>query len=199
VAHVRAYHVIFCTHGFWLPNDPRGSGSTEVRVERLRPFGPATFTNSRRSVAARPHNVALRKAAKKELLYPEVILDGHQALSVIHGFGEMVRKSGYVVHACSIMPSHMHMVIMRHRYSIEQVVRLLRQNATKHLLADGRHPFAHLRRPNGYLPSVWGQDFWKIFLCTDEEIRRAIRYVEENPVKEGKRPQQWSFVTPFTG
>lgn len=38
MARVRAYHVIFCTHGFWLPNDPRGSGSTAVRVERLRTF-----------------------------------------------------------------------------------------------------------------------------------------------------------------
>ena len=24
---VIAYHVCICTYGFWLPNDPRGSGS----------------------------------------------------------------------------------------------------------------------------------------------------------------------------
>jgi REP element-mobilizing transposase RayT len=199
MARVRAYHVIFCTHGFWLPNDPRGSGSTEVRVERLRKFGPATWTDSKRSVAGEPHDVALRKAAKKVMIYPEVVFTGHQALSVANGFGKMVRKSGYVVNACSIMPCHIHMVIMRHHYAIEQVVRLLRQAGTAKLLEDGRHPFGHLRKPNGYLPSAWGQDLWKIFLFTDEDILRAIKYVEENPVKEGKRPQTWRFVTPFTG
>jgi hypothetical protein len=29
------------------------------------------------------------------------------------------------------------------------------------------------------------------------DIARAIRYVEKNPVKEGKRRQQWSFVVPW--
>jgi hypothetical protein len=28
-------------------------------------------------------------------------------------------------------------------------------------------------------------------------VERAIRYVEENPLKEGSRRQRWSFVTPF--
>ena len=50
---------------------------------------------------------------------------------------------------------------------------------------------------NTCLPSVWAQDFWKVFLYTEEDIRARIRYVEENPLKEGKRRQRWSFVTPF--
>jgi hypothetical protein len=28
-------------------------------------------------------------------------------------------------------------------------------------------------------------------------VRRAILYVEDNPLKEGKPRQRWSFVTPF--
>ena len=31
---ILAYHIIFTTHGFWLPNDPRGSSSTAIRVEK---------------------------------------------------------------------------------------------------------------------------------------------------------------------
>jgi hypothetical protein len=38
-----------------------------------------------------------------------------------------------------------------------------------------------------------------VFLDSDEDIRRAIRYVEENPVKEGKPRQLWSFVTAYPG
>ena len=45
---------------------------------------------------------------------------------------------------------------------------------------------------------MWAQDFWKVFLYDEEAIVAAIRYVEENPVKEGKRPQKWPFVTPFS-
>ena len=33
----------------------------------------------------------------------------------------------------------------------------------------------------------------------DDDIRRAIRYVELNPSKEGKPARTWSFVTPFEG
>jgi REP element-mobilizing transposase RayT len=196
---VLAYHVIFCTHGFWLPNDPRGSGSTEVRYEPLRQFGPATTVTTRRSVAGRPHDRQLRQAAKEAMKYPEVFFTGHQALSVGLGFGEMAQKAGYRIHACAILPQHVHMVIARHHYPIEQVVRLLRQAATARLLADGRHPFADQRSPTGRLPSVWAQDFRKMFLFTPEDIQRCIRYVEDNPLKEGKRRQQWAFVIPYDG
>jgi REP element-mobilizing transposase RayT len=194
---VLAYHVIFCTHSFWLPNDPRGSQSTVVRAPNLQPLGPATPTGERHSVAHRPHNVAKRQCAKEELVYPEVVFNGHQALSVAKGFAAMTARSGYVIHACAILPSHVHLVVARHSYSIEQVVRLLRQGATRQLLTDGRHPFAAQRSSSGRLPSVWAQDFWKVFLFTSEEICQRIAYVEENLLKEGKRRQHWSFVTPF--
>jgi hypothetical protein len=197
MANVLAYHAIFCTHGFWLPNDPRGSQSAEVRAANLQPFGTATKTDERRSVAAAPHDPTVRRRAKEALAYPEVVFDGHQALGVARGFGTATARSGYVIYACSILPCHVHLVIRRHRYSIEQVGRLLRQSATGQLLRDGRHPFAEQRTAEGRLPSVWAQDFWKVFLFDETAIRRAIRYVEDNPGKEGKRPQRWSFVTPF--
>jgi hypothetical protein len=47
------------------------------------------------------------------------------------------------------------------------------------------------------LPRCWAARGWKVFLDSDEAIRRAIRYVEQNPLKEGKRPQRWHFVTPY--
>ena len=193
---VIAYHAVFSTYGFWLPNDPRGSNSAEVRADNIKPFGPATLvTTTRRSVANRPHNRAERLAAKKALVRPEVVLNGHQALSIAAGFGKQVAKSGYRVYACSILPQHVHLVIGRHSYSIEQVVRLLRQAATVQLEADGLHPFERLR--NGRLPSVWGQDFRKVFLFTPEDVRDRIEYVRLNPLREGKRIQHWPFVIPY--
>src|SRR5207253_853287 len=155
---VIAYHCVLSTYGFWLPNDTRGSNSFEVRAINLKPFGPATpVTDTRRSVANRRHDRALRLAAKKALIRPEVEFTGLQARSVAAGFGNRVRRSGYRVRACSILPQHVHLVISRHWYSVEQVGRLLRQSGTAQLLADELHPFE--REPNGRLPSVWGQDF----------------------------------------
>jgi REP element-mobilizing transposase RayT len=194
-----AYHVILSTYGFWLPNDPRGSGSTEVRSPRLRPFGPATPTNHRHSVARKPHDPRLRRLAKKALKYPEVVFDGLQARAVARGFANATQKSGYRVYACSIMPCHAHLVIEQHRYAIDQVVRVLRQNATMQLLEEERHPFASLRNARGRLPSVWGQDFWKVFLYDEIDVLQCIDYVEQNPIKEGNKPQRWKFVIPFGG
>jgi hypothetical protein len=48
--------------------------------------------------------------------------------------------------------------------------------------------------------SLWqGNQKWKVYLDSEESIENAIRYVEENPVKENKRIQKWSFVVPFGG
>ena len=127
-----------------------------------------------------------------------MIFDDRQIQSVGTGFAEQVATSGYVIHACAILPSHSHLVIARHHYAIEQVGRLLRQAATDRLLTDGLHPFADRREPNGRLPSVWGQDFWKVFLFTPEEVAEAIAYAALNLSREGRPPQDWPFLVPYT-
>ncbi len=131
--------------------------------------------------------------------YPEVEFTGRQALSVTQAFGAAAAKSGYTIYACCILPKHAHLVVERHSYPIEQVVRLLRQWATLRLLNDGLHPFADQRSSTGRLPSVWAQDFWKVFLFDAEDMVRAIQYVENNPLREGKQRQRWSFITPYVG
>jgi hypothetical protein len=40
---VIAVHLVFHGYGFWLPNDLRGSGSTEVRKDELRELGDPHF------------------------------------------------------------------------------------------------------------------------------------------------------------
>jgi REP-associated tyrosine transposase len=196
---VQAYHVIFSMYGYWLPNDPRGSYSNFVASWELFRYGPATKTDSRESVAAAPHDVQARLAAKQSLKYPPVVIDGHQALSIIHGFDDEIRRAGLVVYACAILPDHVHMVIERYRYKIEQVVRRLKAAASIRLAADKRHPMARRPGEDGSLPTPWTRGQWKGYLNSVEETVRAIAYVEKNPTKEGKRPQQWSFVVPFRG
>jgi REP element-mobilizing transposase RayT len=195
---VLAYHVIFGAYGFWLPNDPRGSWSDFVGAwELFRAGGLATKTTTRRSVAATPHDASARRRVKEALKYPAVVFDGHQALSIARGFARMAGKSGYRIHACSILPEHVHLALGRHHYRVEQMVRLLKAEASTQLAEDGRHPFARRPQPDGSLPTPWARDCWKVFLDSVAGVARAVRYVEKNPVKEGKRRQRWSFVVPY--
>ncbi len=196
---VLAYHVIITTYGFWLPNDPRGSGSKTVRADNLKPFGEATIVESRHSVAAKPHDYAIRRRAKEALKYEAVMFSARQIELVAEGFSERIRKSGYTVWAFAPMDTHCHYVVKRHTYPIEQVDRATKQSATMKLLKAAQHPFAAARSAKGFLPSVWAQDFWKVYLYSESDIRRAIEYVENNPVKAGLPKQKWDFVEEFKG
>jgi REP element-mobilizing transposase RayT len=191
-------HVIFGARGFWLPNDPRGSWSDFVRAWELRRFGEATKVTTTRSVAAKKHDANLRRAAKEALRYPAVSMTGVQCRSVGIGFATFLQRSGVIVWACSILPEHVHLVIARHRYEVEKIVNHLKGDATRQLIADDLHPLAAYKKPDSRRPpKCWARKEWKVFLDSVEDILRAIRYVEENPVKEGKPRQRWNFVTPF--
>jgi REP element-mobilizing transposase RayT len=186
---VLAYHVIFGAYGFWLPNDPRGSWSDFVACWELVRFGKATKTTARRSVAHVPHDRRLREEAKRALRYPPVAFSGRQALAIAQGFDRAGNESGYVIHACSVLPEHVHLVVCRNEdRRVERMVGHLKARATQQLSAAGLWPAGE--RP------VWSENAWKVFLNAPAEILAAVRYVEENPLKEGKPTQRWSFVVP---
>jgi REP element-mobilizing transposase RayT len=197
---ILAYHVIITPYGFWLPNDPRGSWSDFVRVWELYWYGGPTKVSTRRSLAGDPHDRALRRVQKNALRYKPVVFTGWQARAVAKGFARAARESGYVIYACAIMPSHVHMVLGRHENPVEQRIGHLKARATQQLIEEGLHPFAdEPRGADGKLPPIWARRAWKVFLDCDEDVFRAIEYVNENPVKEGKPRQTWSFVVPYVG
>jgi len=49
----------------------------------------------------------------------------------------------------------------------------------------------------GKIPSVWGRKIWKVYIDNEAHYCNAVKYVVENPVKEGKPRQRWSFVAPL--
>ncbi len=103
---VIAYHSIFSTYGFWLPNDPRGSDSDFVASWNLcAEGGKATKVTTTRSVASRPHDPDERLSVKNALKYPAVELNDEQIECVAAGFSKAVRKSGYEIYKCSICPT----------------------------------------------------------------------------------------------
>ena len=204
---VLGYHVIITAYGFWLPNDPRGSWSDFVRSwELFRAAGPATTTDERRSVVHRPHDRARRLAAKQALKRPPVTFDGRQALAVVNGFGDSAERDGLTVWACAVMPDHAHFVLARRGPlalarrtgpgSLRTTATRLKAGATKRLKHENRHPFGHLANERGKVPKAFSRGEWAVFLGTPGDVRRAIRYVEQNPTRDGYKPQTWPFVVP---
>jgi len=193
------FHIIFSTYGFWLPNDPRGSWSDWIRNWELLQIGPATTVKTRESVAGVKHNAELRKQAKNALAYPEVFLTGVQAQAAGIGFRTAVAEAGYAVLACSIMPQHVHLVLGPHVRQIDRIVGHLKARATQQLSQQGLNPLAAYRQANGTIPSPWCRNCWKVCVYSQRHLREAIKYVEENPLKEGKPRQSWSFVRPHGG
>ena len=186
---ILAQHCIFSMYGFWLPNDPRGSGSDYIAVWELFRYGAATKVSTRQSVAHVAHDRRLRLAAKQALKYPPVEITGQQALAIAAGFAQASFDADYRVHACAILPEHVHLVIGAHARNVRTVVGHFKSRATRVLKEQGLWPADG--RP------VWGAHGWNVRLEDLALVERAIEYVGHNPEKEGKRRQRWGFVVPF--
>lgn len=193
-------HLIFSTYGFWLPNDPRGSGSTRVRTWHVYDAGgEATKVSTARSVATRPHDRRLRLQAKQALKCPPVFLTGLQARAVARGIAAICPKVQLVIHACAIMPDHVHVVVARHPFDGDQIMACLKRAGTRGMNEAGLHPLHSYPRASGKLPCPWAAGGRKVFLKTAADMVGRIRYVEQNPIRAGFKPQRWSFVVPYVG
>lgn len=191
------YHLIFGMYGFWLPNDPRGSWSDFMGSLELYRRGRATKTTERRSVAGRPHAAERRRAAKHVLRYPAVVLTDKQIVAIGAGFARYYGRGTVPVWACAIMTDHVHLVVGRPPYAVEQMVIQLKGEGTRSLVRADIHPLSAwadtvTKRP----PKCFGRGEWKVFLDA-KDVPRAVGYVEGNPMKEGRPRQQWPFVTSF--
>ncbi len=143
--------------------------------------------------------ICQRDGARKAIVYRPVILTGRQAAAVGRGFAAKVARNNYTMWACSILPEHTHLVIARHTYKVEQIANLLKDAATSQLMKENCHPLAAYARPGKRPPRMWAEHEWKTYLDSEDAIEDAIRYVDDNPVKESKPRQKWSFLTAFTG
>ena len=127
--------------------------------------------------------------------YPPVVFTGKQALSIARGFSTAIDDANYRITACAIMPQHIHAVIERDGRSVEQIVSHLKRAASRKMREDNLHPMSEFGVKDKSLPSPWVRQCWKVFIDDERDYDRSVRYVEENPAKEGLRRQKWSFVT----
>jgi len=97
------------------------------------------------------------------------------------------------------MPDHVHVVILNHRASIEEIVGYLKRAGTRALTASDVHPLREYQTGRGRIPTPWVEHGWNRFLNARCEIIDAIDYVERNPVRIWLPKQHWDFVEPWSG
>ena len=188
---VLAYHFILSAYGFWLPNDPRGSWSDFVaNWELFRYGGKATQVEHTESVARVKHDREFRLRAKDRIRHSPVVFTGEQALAISKGFARAAHEAPYAICACAILPEHCHLIIERHEREVGIISAHLKSHATRQLKKEGLWTREHSPR---------GVKYWAVFIDEEMWVSNAINYVRNNPVKEGKPSQNWSFVTTPNG
>jgi REP element-mobilizing transposase RayT len=186
---VIAHHLVWTVYGTWLGNDPRGSGSTEVYAPKLAELGEAHL-GRRKVQPARSRVREFYQLAETKLQYPVVRFNREQILEVGAAFGRVIQEHTYTCYACAILPDHVHLVIRKHKHSGEEMIeRFQRQSRIVESLVD----------PTMMNHPIWTKGGWDRFLDSPEAVRTRVRYVEENPQKEGLPHQEWAFVVKYDG
>lgn len=186
---VIGYHLVWTAYGWWLPNDPRGSSSHEIRVERIAELGE--LHQGRKGV--QPSSPELRHFydnARLALKYDLLTLNTEAISLIAEAFASVVQERPYTCYACAIMPDHVHMLIRRHRDKAEEMIARLQAASRERLVDAGYREFAH---------PVWGGPGWKRFLNTHQDIERVVRYIRKNPLERRLPEQDWPFVKPYAG
>lgn len=186
---VIGHHFVLHGYGHWVANDPRGSGSRELRKEKLADLGPVHF--GRKQV--QPSREELREFTREagpRLDFAPIWFDDAKRQALGEAIGEVVKNIGYTVWACAVLKNHAHLCVRRHRDDATRIWNAFADETRNKLCLFADVPDDH---------PVWSTRPYKVFLYTPEDVRRVIKYTEENPDKEGIPLQVWDFVTPYDG
>jgi REP element-mobilizing transposase RayT len=129
-------------------------------------------------------------SAKSKLKFDLLDLTVPDRTEIAESFREAITNHRYTCYACAIMPDHIHILIRKHKHVAEDMIANLQEHSRLRLRT------ARLRTTDH---PVWGGPGWKVFLDSPEDIRRTIRYIEDNPIKIRLPRQQWDFVTEYDG
>jgi REP element-mobilizing transposase RayT len=187
---VIAHHLIWTAYGWWLPNDPRGSGSDTVRNDVLNELGEVH--RGRKKV--QPTGKTIREFYDKAALllqHPLLTFNEATRTEIAAAFEQEINLQTYTCWACAIMPDHVHILIRKHKHPAEEMAENLMRARRMRLIEKGHREKTH---------PTWIAGFgWKVFLDHPAEVQRTIRYIELNPVKIRLPEQKWSFVKPCDG
>jgi REP element-mobilizing transposase RayT len=188
---VIANHIIWTAYGWWMPNDPRGSTSKTVRRDYLEELGELHFGRKR----IQPASSKVRKFyenASAALMHPVLNFTQVHFNAIAETFAAVIRDNRYTCYACAIMPDHVHILIRKQKHLAEEMM--------VHLQRASHFRLQELGYRTGDERTWSSGSGWKVFLDYPDEVRRTIKYIDDNPPKMGLPKQEWDFVTkPYDG
>jgi REP element-mobilizing transposase RayT len=185
---VIGYHIVWTAYGWWLPNDPRGSGSEQIACDVIAELGELHLGRKKVQPAGTVVREFYQRAADA-LKFPLMTFDGGARALIGEAFAEVIENSRYTCYACAIMPDHVHILIRKHKDSAEEMMKTLKNASRLRVCAAGLRDGDH--------PTWTGGNGWSVFLDHPQEIRRTIPYIEQNPEKIGLPKQIWPFVKTY--
>ena len=186
---VAAHHLIWTIYGAWLPNDPRGSSSTEIRADILKELGEIHYGRKK----IQPNSAVIRRfyqKAEPKLKHEVLPLSEEDLVIVAESFAHTIKARNYTCYGCAIMPDHVHLCIRKHRDKAEEMIAFFQDDSWQRIHEAKRWPNGH---------PIWGGPGWKVFLDSREDIERTIRYIRRNPIKAGLAEQVFEFVQDYDG
>ncbi len=184
-----AHHIILNGYGHWPPNDLRGSGSKEIRQRKLSELGEIHF--GRKTVQPPREEVKqFRKQVAQRLSDPLLWFDESDRALLGRTINDVAQERNYTIYACAILKNHVHLCVRRHRDD-GRTICLDFMNATRVALLEANRKLGTHR--------IWAERPYAKFLDTPTAVRGVVKYIEENPEKEGLPRQQWPFVVEYDG
>ena len=186
---VLAHHLILMGYGHWLPNDPRGSWSSEVESERLKDLG-APHWGRKKVQPSRDELREFHQCADPELAFPKLWFDTLQRAMIVGAIGEIAKREKLTCWACAVLPNHVHMLVRAHRLEGEEMLELFKGRAREMLVTRGFAPPHH---------PVFSASKGDVFKRSPAEIRSCIKYIWDNFAKHNIPPERYPFVADYDG
>jgi hypothetical protein len=111
---VIANHLVISGYGHWIPNDPRGSGSTELREEKFEELGPIHFGRK----TEQPPTEEIRefyREVEQRLEHETLWFDEGARIAIASAFARVLKERGYTCWACAVLQDHAHLLLRIHR------------------------------------------------------------------------------------
>jgi REP element-mobilizing transposase RayT len=186
---VIVYHIYWTVYGAWLPNDLRGSMSEHVRAPWIGELGEAHYGRKRDQPTSREIREFMQKA-REALKYPTFEFRPEQFALVADAMREVIERERYTCYAWVVMPDHVHGLIRKHKHKAEEMIANFQHHSRLRLSAA-------LNLPEGH--PVWTRGGHAIYLDRPDEVRRTIKYIKDNPLKNHLPRQSYDFVIPYDG
>ena len=184
---VIAHHLVLTGYGHWLPNDPRGSMSAEVRREHIDALGDRHLGRKWKQ-PSREELRAFHQRAKEELEHPVLWWADAERQAIVEAFARLIRGEKLTCYACAVLQNHAHLLVRRHRLNADELVTLFKNVARDAIraidLAPPKHP-------------VFSADSCHVFKDNPRAVRTCVTYIQDNHRKHRLSPIVCGAVTEY--